>query len=588
MKSVTLPEVGENIEKAEVVSVLVSEGDQIEEDQPILEIETDKATLEVPSSASGTVVKLYVKQGDEVEVGQTVADVEESGNAASDKGEEKSEKDDDEKSEKKSDEKSEKKSDEKSEKKSDEKSEKKSDEKKSKPQYGDVFHYELPELGENIEEAEVVGVLVEVGDRVEKEQPLLEIETDKATIEAPSTVAGVVKEILVKKGEKAKVGQLVMKIETSEAPEEEASEEATAEKKSEPTASGTEKKSEPTASGKEEKKSEPTASGKEEKKSEPTAKGFEDGQPPIQEKPAPAAPSVRRLAREIGVDINRVEGSGPGGRISMDDVKAHSKRMNEGRVESGGGGGLAYGIEPVELPDFSKFGEIERTKMPTIRKRTAERLSYAWATIPHVTQHDKADTTELERARKQFGDAVKERGGKLTLTALLVKILGAALKEFPQFNASVDMAERAIIYKKYYNVGVAADTPKGLLVPVLKNVHRKSVVEIAVELTELSKKARDGKLGLDEMQGSCMSISNLGGLGGTYFTPVVNPPEVAILGVSRGAYEPVFIDGEFEARLMTPLSLSYDHRVIDGADAVRFLRWIVEAMENPFKLALEA
>ncbi|MDZ7766156.1 MAG: 2-oxo acid dehydrogenase subunit E2 [Melioribacteraceae bacterium] len=227
--------------------------------------------------------------------------------------------------------------------------------------------------------------------------------------------------------------------------------------------------------------------------------------------------------------------------------------------------------------------------MTNIRKKTAEHLSYAWATIPHVTQFDKADITELEKLRKQFGKKVEDAGGKLTVTAILVKIIAAALKEFPQFNCSIDMDKKEIIYKKYYSVGIAVDTDRGLLVPVIRDADKKNIVEISVELGEMAAKARDKKLSLEDMQGGNFSISNLGGIGGTYFTPIVNSPEVAILGVSRGGYEQVYQkdSGEFVPRLMLPLSLSYDHRIIDGADAIRFLRWIVEALENPFKLLLE-
>ncbi len=225
--------------------------------------------------------------------------------------------------------------------------------------------------------------------------------------------------------------------------------------------------------------------------------------------------------------------------------------------------------------------------MNKVRETTAKHLSYAWATIPHVTQHDKADITEIEKLRKQFSKRVEEAGGKLTITAILIKIIEYALKKFPQFNASVDMLKKEVIYKKYYNIGIAADTNRGLLVPVIKNVDQKNIVQISVALTELSQKARDRKLSLEEMQGGNFSISNLGGIGGTAFTPVVNSPEVAILGVSRSAIEPVYMDGEFKPRLMLPLSLSYDHRLIDGADAARFLRWVCEALEQPFLLSLE-
>jgi pyruvate dehydrogenase E2 component (dihydrolipoamide acetyltransferase) len=307
-----------------------------------------------------------------------------------------------------------------------------------------------------------------------------------------------------------------------------------------------------------------------------------DEQPPIIKGAAPAAPSVRRIAREIGVDINKVPGSGPNGRISMDDVKAYSKKLHESRSE-----GVGIGIKKQSLPDFSKFGKIEKAEMSNIRKKTAEHLSYAWATIPHVTQFDKADITNLEKTRKQLSKVMEKEGAKLTVTGILVKVLIEALKKFPQFNSSIDMEKKEIIYKKYFNIGIAVDTEHGLIVPVIKNADQKSLTEISIEMNDLAEKARNKKIGLEDLQGGSMTITNLGGIGGTYFTPIVHTPEVAILGVSRGAYEPVWNGhGVFEPRFMLPLSLSYDHRIIDGADAIRFLRFVVEALENPIKLVL--
>jgi pyruvate dehydrogenase E2 component (dihydrolipoamide acetyltransferase) len=248
---------------------------------------------------------------------------------------------------------------------------------------------------------------------------------------------------------------------------------------------------------------------------------------------------------------------------------------------------MPIGIAREPLPDFSKWGEIEVKAMTNVRRKTAEHLSYAWSTIPHVTQFDKADITELEKLRKQFAKQVEASGGKLTVTAILLKIIGSALKVFPQFNSSIDMEKKEIIYKNYFNVGIAVDTDRGLLVPVVKDVDKKNIIQLAAELSEISKKARDKKLTIEDMQGGNFSISNLGGIGGTSFTPIVNSPEVAILGVSRGSYEQVYRDGEFVTRMMLPLSLSYDHRIIDGADAARFIRWVSTALENPFLLSLE-
>jgi pyruvate dehydrogenase E2 component (dihydrolipoamide acetyltransferase) len=288
------------------------------------------------------------------------------------------------------------------------------------------------------------------------------------------------------------------------------------------------------------------------------------------------------MARELGVDINQVVGTGDGGRISIEDVKAYAKRLVEGASR-----GSAAQAEP--LPDFSRFGPVERQPMRAVRRKTAEHLSAAWTSIPHVTQCDLADITGLEELRKKYAKQVEAAGGNLTVTSIAVKIVAAALKVFPQFNASIDLAASEIIVKQYVNIGVAVDTDRGLLVPVIKDADRKNIVQLSVELAQLSEKARTRKIALEEMQGGCFSISNLGGIGGTYFTPIVNAPDVAILGISRARMEPVYNkeSGQFSPRLMLPLSLSYDHRAIDGADGIRFLRWVCEALEQPFILALQ-
>jgi pyruvate dehydrogenase E2 component (dihydrolipoamide acetyltransferase) len=291
---------------------------------------------------------------------------------------------------------------------------------------------------------------------------------------------------------------------------------------------------------------------------------------------------VRRTARELGVEIGEVQGTGPNGRISVEDVKAHVKRL----VTSGGSGG---GLAAVALPDFTRWGSVERQPMRAVRRKTAEHLSAAWATIPHVTQFDLADITNLEDLRKKYAKQVEAAGGALTVTSIAVKVVAAALRAFPHFNASIDMAAEEIIVKTYVNIGVAVDTDRGLLVPVIRNADQKNIVQLSVELAQLSEKARTRKISLEEMQGGCFSISNLGGIGGTCFTPIVNTPEVAILGISRARMEPVYNkeSGQFVPRFMLPLALSYDHRVIDGADGVRFLRWVAEALEQPFLLALQ-
>jgi pyruvate dehydrogenase E2 component (dihydrolipoamide acetyltransferase) len=308
--------------------------------------------------------------------------------------------------------------------------------------------------------------------------------------------------------------------------------------------------------------------------------------PPSDAPSAPAAPSVRRMARELGVDINQVPGTGDAGRISIEDVKAHAKRLITAAASSPAGGSAPRPVgEP--LPDFSRWGAIERQPMRGIRKKTAEHLGASWATIPLVTQYDLADITGFEEIRKRHTKQVGAGAAPLTVTTLAVKIVAAALRQFPQFNVSIDMAAEEIVVKKYVHIGVAVDTDRGLLVPVVRDADTKSLMQISEEVAALAEKARSRKLSLEEMQGGTFSLSNLGGIGGTSFTPLVNAPEVAILGISRARMEPVFKDGLFVPRLMLPLSLSYDHRAIDGADGARFLRWVADVFEQPFLLSLQ-
>jgi pyruvate dehydrogenase E2 component (dihydrolipoamide acetyltransferase) len=442
--------------------------------------------------------------------------------------------------------------------------------------------FTLPELGENVEKADVSRVLVAVGDLVQKDQPLVELETDKATIEVPSNVSGKIAEIRVKAGEKVKVGQAVLTIEPDAAGQ--AAPAAPAESKAAAAPAKAETKPSTTPEAKAEEAREaadpapPAARAAAPAPVVDISTARQTHAPatarPDDAAPVPAAPSTRRYARELGVEIGDVAGTGPGGRIGQEDVKQHVRT-----VLSGGGGRISTG----PLPDFSKWGDVEVKPMSNIRRKTAEHLSAAWQ-APHVTQHDRADITALEEFRETYGPRVEKAGGKLTVTAILIKVVGLALDRFPEFASSVDMSADAIVYKKYRHIGVAVDTPNGLLVPVIRDVDRKTIGEIAADLAVISQKARDRKLTLEEMAGGVFTISNLGGIGGTAFTPIINQPEVAILGVSRGAKEPVWRDGQFEPRDMLPLSLSYDHRVIDGADAARFLRFVAEALEQPLSL----
>ena len=460
--------------------------------------------------------------------------------------------------------------------------------------------FTLPNLGDGVPHGDVLRVLVKPGDTIALDQAVLELETDKATIEVPSSVAGTVKEIKVKPGDKVKTGQVVLVVDNGGAPAAKAADKAppadtapapTAEKAGASTPTDTQDEAEKAkapaadAAAKDDsaRKRAPVVDIRERQTPAPTAA---PAAPLPSTASAPASPSVRRVAREIGVDIAQVTGTGPAGRITEDDVKAFAKNILSGL----GGGALtptpARPFGGLPLPDFGKWGEVERKPMSGIRRKTAEHLTNAWLSIPHVTQFDKADMTVLEEIRPKYAGEAEKAGGKLTVTAVLTKIVATALKKFPQFNASIDMATESIVYKKYVNVGIAVDTEHGLLVPVVRNADQKNILQIAAEIQQLADKAKARKLSLDEMSGGSMSITNLGGIGGTAFTPIVNWPEVAILGVSRGSVEAVFKDGQIVPRQMLPLSLSYDHRVIDGADAIRFLRWVVDAVEQPFTVML--
>ncbi len=482
--------------------------------------------------------------------------------------------------------------------------------------------FKLPEVGEGITSGTVVGVLVAVGDTIEQDQPVLELETDKAVVEVPSTVAGVVQEIRVNANEEASVGQVVLIVGDGDAPAEAPSESAApsepaadAQAEAVPEGDGTEE-GRPSAgaadAAAEEMPAEETQAGSQpstdEKEAEISAAANADDagtaqtssdsyDTPVDEKqPIPAAPSVRRLAREMGVDLRRVAGSGSSGRISAEDVKAFAQGGTPGAAPQAAPSQAAQPQAPAQaapaaapLPDFSKYGTVTREPMSGIRKATVRAMANAWNSVPMVTQFDKADTAEFEGFRKRYKARAEAAGTKLTPTAVLLKMVVGALKKYPKFNASLDLETSEVVFKEYVNIGVAVDTERGLLVPVIRDVDKKGVVQLAKELGDVAEKARARKLGPEDMQGGNFSISNLGGIGGTGFTPIVNPPDVAILGVSRGAVEPVWDAeaGEFKPRTMMPLSLSYDHRLIDGADAARFLRMICETIEDPYLMSLE-
>jgi len=591
-----LPELGENISQGDLVRLMVEPGAKVDAGQSVMELETDKAVVEVPSSVSGTVQEIRVKEGQKIKVGEVIFTVDgaetkaapaspqaaapaipaqQSAPPATQKTEVSSAP-------------------------APAPTTAPSASSSSAPlaaaparttQSSGSSEFKLPELGENISQGDLVRLMISPGAKVSEGQPVMELETDKAVVEVPSSVSGVVKEIKVKEGEKIKVGQLIFTLEGTA-----------------PVAEPARPRTEPVehVSGQHGARLAFQAAIRAEGKTEEQA--LPPDQPPQtvpafsmpaqlgkvagtdHRQPVPAAPHVRRLARELGVDIYEVKGSGPGGRISEDDVKVHTKGLLLSAVSAAQTPQAGHFRQP-QLPDFGKWGKIERVSMRGVRRKTAEHLSEAWNTIPHVTQHDRADITELEQLRARFAPKAEEAGGKMTVTAIALKVCAAALKVFPQFNASIDIEKEEIVYKQYINIGVAADTDRGLLVPVIRDVDKKNIVELAVELSQISKKARDKKLAPSDMEGGTFTITNLGGIGGVGFTPIVNFPEVAILGISRGRMEPEWIGskdgGKFEPRLILPLSLSYDHRLIDGADAARFLRWIAEAFEQPFLLSVQ-
>ena len=506
---ITLPELGEGIEKGTITKILVEVGDDVEQDQAIVEVESDKATVEVPASEGGKVSEIKVSEGDEIKVGGTILVLD---GAA---------------------------------KKEDEK-EKKADKKEEKPKKKGA-KAEAPE-------AEV------------EEEPDYEEETaaeEEPDEEAPEEKSG---EPARKKAredrakEKKKARDLAAKEKRAESPK-------------------------PKARAEEEPEEEDETVDEEEPDEEPAEKEKKPAKKERSGSAVAAAPSVRRLARQIGVDIDDVKPSSPSGRITSEDVKAYARgTRNGGGAKAPSKGAVSTG----KLPDFEKWGEVEREKMSGIRAKTAERMAASWNTVAHVTQDDRADVTELEAFRQENKKEVEQEGGKLTLTAILVKAVVHALHKFPKFNASIDLDNNELVYKHYYNIGIAVDTPRGLVVPVLRDADEKSLVDIAIDLDDIANKARDGKLAIDDMRGGTFTITNQGGIGGTHFSPIVNWPEVAILGVSQSYVAPIWDEDleDFMPRLMLPLSLSYDHRIIDGAEAARFLRWLCQGLESPWKLMM--
>ncbi len=470
-----------------------------------------------------------------------------------------------------------------------------------------IEEIKLPDIGDGIEGGDVVGILVKEGSEIEIDSVLMELETEKAVFEFPSPIKGTVAKVCISESEFVKVGQALFEVEVSGENKDQEKEQATAEtdqkeaKKKEarseseqlekenegseekPKEDETKREKPKDQESKPEESKEEEQESKEEEKISSHSEGKESKPISSYASPAasvPAGPAARRLARELGVDLTQVSGSGKGDRITLDDVKAFAKDQLTGPASRQSSG-------TSELPDFSVWGPVERKPLASLRRKTAEKLEQAWLEVPLVTQFDEADITDLEAMRKKNSQFVKDKGGRLTITVFLLKAVAAALKEFPQFNCSLDLRQKEAIYKSYYNIGVAVDTPAGLIVPVIKNVDQKSIVDLSIELSEMAEKAKARKVTPEEIRGGNISISNLGGISGTGFTPLVVPPDVAVVGVSKSSLKPVWRDEKFEPRLIMPFSVSYDHRMIDGADGARFTKFLAQMLENSERLLLE-
>jgi pyruvate dehydrogenase E2 component (dihydrolipoamide acetyltransferase) len=526
MSQVLVPDIGD-FKEVEVIEVLVKPGDAVSKEQSLVTLESDKATMEIPSPGSGVVKELKIKVGDKVSKGSPILVLEEKGNGET------------------------------------------QPEEKLKPPpkaaeapkaAGGAMTVPVPDIGD-FKEVEVIEVLVKAGDTVGKEQSLITLESDKATMEIPSPAAGVVKDLKVKVGDKVSKGSPILVLDSKDAPAKADAPRAEAPKAAKPATAST----------------------------SPARPAPVESAPMPSATKAHASPSVRKFARELGVDLNIVQGSGPKGRILHTDVQAFVKgALAKGApaAAKGGGGALPFNLPAWPDVDFAKFGPVETKALSRIQKLSGPYLHRNWISIPHVTQFDEADITDLEAFRKAQTVETEKKGFKLTMLAFMIKASVSALKQFPEFNSSLDKSGESLIIKKYFHVGVAVDTPGGLVVPVVRDADRKGIFDIAQELGEISKKARDGKLAPGDMQGGTFSISSLGGIGGTAFTPIINAPEVAILGVSRSAMRPVWDGKTFAPRLMLPLSLSYDHRVIDGATAARFSAFVVSVLSDIRKLIL--
>ncbi|MGM0525271.1 MAG: dihydrolipoyllysine-residue acetyltransferase [Pseudomonadota bacterium] len=589
-----VPDVGG--EEVEVIEILVSEGDTIEQEDGVVTVESDKASMDIPASSGGKIVELKVKEGDTISEGDVLAVIEAAGES-DDSDDEDSDDDSAEDTEASKQETSE--ESEKAESEEDTKDDKDdADEGKSaKPSKSSgsgeskVMDVEVPDIGDE-EDVEIIEVLVSKGDSVAKEDGLITLETDKATMDVPCPDDGEIVEMLVKEGDKVSQGSVIAKLKVAgDSGSADDSEEAKESKESTESKKDTDK-SEPKGEG-----DKSAQKGDSDESSSSKARG--ERQPPVPDHPTErkdkhaihASPAVRRVAREFGVDLSEVKGNGPKGRILKEDVQDYVKyELSRPKAVAGSTGQGGGGLQVIDAPkvDFSKFGDVEEVKLSRIQRKSGPNLHRNWVTIPHVTQFDEADITELENFRKSENEVAKkqELGFKITPLVFIMKACAKALREFPTFNSSLSESGESLYMKKYVHIGIAVDTPNGLVVPVIRDVDKKGIYELSEELVEISSKARDGKLKAADMQGGCFSISSLGGIGGTAFTPIVNAPDVAILGVSRNEMKPKWNGKEFEPRLTLPLSLSYDHRVIDGAEAARFTAYLSRVLGDIRKLVL--
>ncbi|WP_029652338.1 dihydrolipoyllysine-residue acetyltransferase [Marinobacter daepoensis] len=542
-QEIKVPDLG-GADEVEVIEIIVSEGDSVEEEDPILTVESDKASVELPASTAGKITRITVKVGDKVKEGDVIGLL-----VASDGAGGSGDAGDDEPAEKDGE-------------KADEQSEAAPEDappapKKKKSGGARTEVVKVPSL-DGFDDVPVIEINVSEGDSVGEEDPLVTVESDKATMEIPSPFAGKIGKILVKEGDKLSEGSDLLEMTIEDDGDDE---EGSVDSSDSARAESPESKPAP-------------KERKQESAPQPQGSTYE---PPSPGTKVHAGPAVRKLARELGADLTRVKGSGPKGRIIKDDVHAYVKSQLQ-QAQQGAGVATGSGIPGVKLPDFSQFGEVEREGMSRMMAATAANMQRSWLNVPHVTQFDDADITEMEDFRKAQKAAGEKRGVKMTPLPFLLKACAAALAELPQFNVSLDMERKEVVRKKYIHIGIAVDTPHGLMVPVIRDVDQKGLWELAAESAELAQKARDKKLKPAEMQGACFTITSLGGIGGTAFTPIVNTPEVAILGVSKAAMKPVWDGKAFQPRLMLPLSLSYDHRAVNGADAARFTNLLTQLL----------